>query len=90
MAAVVSITVKGTSPKEIEKNVRIIEQYMDSMQTILKLVSDTRKYENLRIYYSGENVVTKDLHTIISDLRTDKNTNAAIKSMYYHSSLNKV
>jgi len=53
---------------------------MDSMQTILKLVSDTRKYENLRIYYSGENVVTKDLHTIISDLRTDKTQMQQFKS----------
>jgi len=90
MSAIISITVKGTSPKEIEKNIQIIEQYMNSKQTILKLVSDIKKYENLRIYYSGENVITKDIHMIISDLRTDKNTNAAIKSMYYHASLNKV
>jgi hypothetical protein len=30
------------------------------------------------------------MHTIISDLRTGKESNAAIKSMYYHASLNKV
>jgi hypothetical protein len=90
MAAVLVIVVKGTSPKEIEKNIQIIEGYMNPKQSILKLISDVKNNLNLRIYYSGDNVITKDMHTIISDLRTGKDSNAAIKSMYYHASLNKV
>ena len=42
------------------------------------------------MYYSGDNIITMDIRTIISDLRNGKETNAAIKSMYYHASLNKV
>jgi len=90
MAATLVIVVKGTSPKEIEKNIHTIESYMNSYQSILKLISDIKNNPNLRIYYSGDNVVTRDMHTIISDLRNGKETNAAIKSMYYHASLNKV
>lgn len=90
MAATLVIVVKGTSPKEIEKNIQIIESYMNPKQSILKMVSDIKNNPNLRIYYSGDNVVTKDIHTIISGLRNDKGTNTAIKSMYYHASLNKV
>jgi len=63
---------------------------MNSKQSILKLISDVENNPNLRIYYSSENVVTKNMHTIISDLRSGKDTNAAIKYMYYHASLNKV
>lgn len=90
MAAILVISVKGTTLKEIGKNIQIIESYMNSKQSILKLISDIKNNPTLRIYYSSENIVTKNIHTIISDLRTNKNTNTAIKSMYYHASLNKV
>jgi len=90
MAAILVITVKGVAPKEIEKNIKIIESYMDSKQSILKMVSDIKNNQNLRVYYSANNIVVKDIHAIISDIRNGKETNPTIKSMYYHASLNKV
>jgi len=90
MAAALIIVVKGTSPKEVGKNIHTIESYMNSKQSILKLISDIKNNPNLRMYYSGDNIITRDIRTIISDLRNGKETNAAIKSMYYHASLNKV
>lgn len=90
MAAALIIVVKGTSPKEVEKNIHTIESYMNSKQSILKLISDIKNNPNLRMYYSGDNIITMDIRTIISDLRNGKETNAAIKSMYYNASLNKV
>lgn len=89
MAAVLVIEVKGTSTKEIEKNLIAIDSYMNTQQ-ILYLVSDIRNKSNTRIYYTKNNVVIANLRKIITDLRTDKNMTIVIKSMYYHGSLNKV
>ena len=90
MAAILTITVKGTSSPEIIKNLQIVDTYMNERQQILIQISNQKIIPNLRVYYSGENVAIKDLHKILTDLRMDKTINNSIKSMYYHGSLNKI
>ena len=86
MAAILVITVQGTSPTETGKNLQVVDNYMNN-KTIFKLYSDIKV--NPRIYYSSQVVISKDMHDIITTLRTDKTINKAIHGIGYSGSLNK-
>ena len=89
MATILTISIKGVSKPELEKNFQIVDNYMDQ-QKIFTLVSSTRPNFNPRIYYSSETVISKTIHDICHVLKTDKVINQAVKAVEYAGHLNKV
>jgi hypothetical protein len=87
MAAILVITVQGVSPQEIRKNLSIVDNFMRGKEDILTLYSDVRI--NPRIYYNPNQIRSKDIHDIVSLLRTDKDVNKSIHTIAYSGSLNK-
>lgn len=88
MSAIFIINAKGNSLTEINKNLQLIDSFMDSNQNIFNLVSDIKN--NPRIYYNKDVIVPKDIHDLITNLKTNKEINYSIKGIQYHGSLNKV
>ena len=89
MATILTISIKGVSKPELEKNFQIVDNYMDQ-QKIFTLVSSTRPNFNPRIYYSGETLITKTIHDICHVLKTDKTISHVVKAVEYVGHLNKV
>lgn len=89
MATILTIKAKGNTQTEINKNLEIIDSYMNSV-TILKLVSSIRPNFNPRIYYNETTIIPKNIQDIVTFLRTDKTINHAIKEVAYVGHLNKV
>lgn len=89
MATVLTISVKGVSKPELEKNFQIVDSYM-GQQTTFELVSSVKPNFNPRIYYSVETVVPKIIHDICHVLKTDKTISHAVRAVEYAGHLNKV
>jgi hypothetical protein len=90
MSSILTITAKGNSKTEIDKNLNQISFYMNSQQAVFELISSTNPNYNPRIYYSKENVISKTIHEITTKLKTDKIINHAIREIAYSGNLNKV
>jgi hypothetical protein len=89
MATVLTVTVKGVSKSELDKNFQILDSYMNQ-QTEFKLISSTKPNFNPRIYYSGETLIIKTIHDVINVLKTDKTINQAVRGIAYSQNLNKI
>lgn len=90
MSSILTITVKGNTPQEVNKNLEVIDSFMNSNQTIFTLVSSIKPNFNPRIYYSKETVIPKSIHDITTALKTDKIINHAIRGIAYAGHLNNV
>jgi len=90
MSSILVIKVKGNTPQEVNKNLQIVDTYMNSSQQIFKLISSINPNFNPRIYYSEETVITKNIHDITNILKTDKTISHAIRTVEYAGHLNKV
>lgn len=89
MATILTVTVKGVSKSELDKNFQILDSYMNQ-QTEFTLVSGTKPNFNPRIYYSSETLITKIIHDVINVLKTDKTINQAVRGIAYSQNLNKI
>jgi len=89
MASILTVTVKGVSKSELDKNFQILDSYMNQ-QTEFTLVSSTKPNFNPRIYYSNETLITKIIHDVINVLKTDKIINQAVRGISYSQNLNKI
>jgi hypothetical protein len=89
MASILTVTVKGVSKSELDKNFQILDSYMNQ-QTEFTLVSSTKPNFNPRIYYSSETLITKIIHDVINVLKTDKIINQAVRGISYSQNLNKI
>jgi len=89
MATVLTVTVKGVSKSELDKNFQILDSYMNQ-QSEFKLVSSTKPNFNPRIYYSSETLIIKTIHDVINVLKTDKTINQAVRGIAYSQNLNKI
>jgi len=89
MATVLTVTVKGVSKSELDKNFQILDSYMNQ-QSEFKLVSSTKPNFNPGIYYSSETLIIKTIHDVINVLKTDKTINQAVRGIAYSQNLNKI
>ena len=89
MASILTVTVKGVSKSELDKNFQILDSYMNQ-QTEFTLVSSTKPNFNPRIYYSSETLIIKTIHDVINVLKTDKTINQAVRGIAYSQNLNKI
>lgn len=89
MATILTVEVKGISRPELEKNFQIVDSYM-GQQKIFELVSSTHPNYNPRIYYNQKTLSSKDVHDIVTVLKTYKTISHAIRSVEYVGHLNKV
>ena len=89
MATILTVEVKGVSKPELEKNFQTVDSYM-GQQKIFELVSSTRPNYNPRIYYNQKTINSKDVHDIITVLKTDKVICHAVRTVEYAGHLNKV
>jgi len=90
MATVLTISVKGNSKSELNKNFELIDSYMTEKQKVFVLVSSTKPNYNPRIYYSSTTVESKLVHDIINSLKTDKTINQAIRGIAFAPHLSRV
>ncbi len=89
MATILTVEVKGVSKSELEKNFQIVDTYMNQ-QNIFELVSSTKPNYNPRIYYNQKTLNSKDIHDIITVLKTDKVICHAVRVVEIAGHLNKV
>jgi len=89
MATIFTIFAKGNTKVEIDKNLAVIDSYMNQ-QNFLILVSSINPNFNPRIYYSKNTVEMKYIHNLITELRTDKIINKSIRGIEYSGHLNKI